>query len=60
VKVVSCCIFGGENLDELFVTTAGGQARRNEKVELSTPDGTLYRVRMPVRGQQRFRSRIGS
>jgi D-xylonolactonase len=59
VKIVSSCIFGGANLDELFVTTAGGQARRGKNVERSTPDGTLYRVAMPVRGQKRFRSRIG-
>lgn len=59
VEAVTSCIFGGENLDELYITTAGGQARRGEKVELSTPDGTLYRAKMPTRGQQRFRSRIG-
>ena len=59
VAKVSSLIFGGENLDEIYVTTAGGVARRGQAHEGSTPsDGTLYRVRVGVKGQPRFRSRI--
>lgn len=71
VAQVSSLIFGGENLDEIYVTTAGGTFRKGEanheisdeandetSAEQSTPDGTLYRVRAGVKGQPRFRSRI--
>lgn len=60
VAQVSSLIFGGENLDEIYVTTAGGTFRKNEPQTSaqSTPDGTLYRVRVGVKGQPRFRSRI--
>jgi D-xylonolactonase len=52
VERVSSCAFGGPNLDELYITTAGGQPDRD------TPEGTIYRVAMPVKGQREFRSRI--
>lgn len=58
VGKVSSLIFGGENLDEIYVTTAGGTFRKGETAQRSTPDGTLYRVRVGVKGQRRFRSRI--
>ena len=38
VAKVSSVIFGGEGLDELYVTTAGGA------VGADGPEGTLYRV----------------
>ena len=52
VEKVSSVIFGGPNLDELFVTTAGGED------EADTPDGTLYRVKVDVKGLPEFRSKI--
>lgn len=58
VAQITSVIFGGENLDELYVTTAGGTYRKGEKAIQSTPDGTLYRVRVGVKGQRRFCSRI--
>ncbi len=53
VAKVSSLIFGGPNLDEIYVTTAGGSD------DAGTADGTLYRVRVDVKGQPEFRSRIG-
>jgi sugar lactone lactonase YvrE len=62
VAKVSSCIFGGENLDELYVTTAGGSAPKGsttgKDATPSTPDGTLYRLRVHATGQRRFRSRV--
>jgi D-xylonolactonase len=52
VEKVSSCVFGGPNLDALYVTTAGGDDKSN------TPDGTLYRVKVGVKGQREFRSKI--
>ena len=52
VTRVSSAAFGGPNLDTLYVTTAGGL------VDDDAPDGTLYRLRMPVAGRLEFRSRI--
>ncbi|MCW8129652.1 MAG: SMP-30/gluconolactonase/LRE family protein [Planctomycetota bacterium] len=54
VGKVSSCVFGGANLDELFVTTAGGKDGKD------TLDGTLYRVtKVGARGTKEFRSKIG-
>ncbi len=58
VGAVTSCIFAGDNLDEMYITTAEGQARKGKNVKLNTPDGTLYRVRTGVKGQKNFRSRI--
>lgn len=58
VAKVSSVTFGGPNLDELYITTAGGTARKGERASESTPDGTLYRVRVGVRGTEEYRSRI--
>jgi D-xylono/L-arabinono-1,4-lactonase len=52
VQAVSCCIFGGPENDELFVTTAKG------KPGSDTADGTLYRIRTQTRGRPRFRSAV--
>ena len=52
VGKVSSVVFGGANLDEMYVTTAGG------KDGSDTADGTLYRLRSPVRGLPKFRSRV--
>lgn len=52
VERVSSVIFGGTHLDELYVTTAGGDE------EKGTADGTLYRVKGLARGLPEFRSRV--
>lgn len=59
VGAVSSCVFGGENFDELYITTAEGQARKGQNEKLDTADGTLYRVRVNAQGRPSFRSRIG-
>ncbi|MBI3829528.1 MAG: SMP-30/gluconolactonase/LRE family protein [Planctomycetes bacterium] len=54
VAKVSSCVFGGENLDELYLSTAGG------KEASESADGTLYRMTgIGARGTKEFRSRIG-
>jgi len=52
VAKVSSIVFGGAALDELYVTTAGGSP------DADTPDGTLYRVKVPAHGLPEFRSAI--
>jgi len=52
VAKVSSVVFGGEALDALYVTTAGGH------LGADTPDGTLYRVKVPAHGLLEFRSAI--
>jgi len=52
VGKVSSATFGGADLDTLYVTTAGGSE------DTDTPDGTLYRVKVAVRGLPEFRSDI--
>ena len=49
---VTSCIFGGADLDELFVTTAGG------KPESHTLDGALFRLQPGVRGLSEHRSKV--
>lgn len=51
-KVTSLC-FGGPNLDQFFVTTAGGKTGSN------TEDGSVYQWSAGVSGRAEFRSRIG-
>ncbi|HSW45791.1 MAG TPA: SMP-30/gluconolactonase/LRE family protein [Phycisphaerae bacterium] len=52
VAKVSSMIFGGPDLDELYVTTAGGSD------DDDTPDGSLYRVKVAARGLREFRSDV--
>lgn len=52
VAKVSSVIFGGDALDEMYVTTAGGDPGAE------TADGTLYRIRAGVRGLPEFRSAV--
>ena len=52
VKRITSCIFGGVDRDELFVTTAGGQA------ESETLDGAVFRIKTGVRGMPEHRSRV--
>jgi sugar lactone lactonase YvrE len=54
-RKVSSAIFGGPDLTDLYVTTAGGHQK-----EVDGPGaGALFRVRPGVRGVREFRSRIG-
>jgi D-xylono/L-arabinono-1,4-lactonase len=53
VERVSSCAFGGVNNNELFITTAAGE------FNTLTEDGTLYRLRMNVRGRKLYRARVG-
>jgi D-xylono/L-arabinono-1,4-lactonase len=53
VSRVSSVCFGGPELDTLYVTTAGGREGA------TTPDGTLYRVKLATQGRPELRSRIG-
>ena len=43
VKNPTCCTFGGENLDELYITSAVG----DDTSELA---GSLFRVKLPYHG----------
>lgn len=52
VAQVSSLCFGGPDLDEFFVTTAGGVSGTDLE------DGSVYRWRVGVRGAGEFRSRI--
>ncbi len=53
VTRVSAAAFGGPELDVLYATTAGG-------VEgAATPDGTLYRMALGIRGRPELRSAVG-
>lgn len=57
---VSSVIFGGEKLDALYVTTAGGSAEdaTDDSTEAPSADGTLYRLATRTRGLAEFRSRV--
>jgi len=52
-KNVTSCIFGGENYDELYITTAGG------KVGDESTTGGLFRLKCEVGGKPEFRTTIG-
>ncbi len=51
-KNVTSCIFGGADLDELFVTTAGGKA------ESQGVAGALFRLKPNAKGMPEHRSRV--
>ncbi len=53
VERVSSVVFGDDDLQTLYITTAGGSD------DSQTADGTLYRVRVNVKGQKEYRSRVG-
>lgn len=53
VPKVTSLIAGGDDLSDLYVTTAGGDDGSD------TAEGTLYRVRLDVPGRPEFESRIG-
>jgi len=53
VERITSLIFGDDDLQTLYITTAGG------KDGADTADGTLYRTRVNVKGQPEYRSRVG-
>lgn len=55
VKHATSCIFGGENLDELYITTAGGKATDGPE----DSSGALFRVKTGARGMRENRSKMG-
>jgi sugar lactone lactonase YvrE len=54
VKNVSCVTFGGDDLTDMYVTTAGG-ADRAQNGELA---GALFRLNIGVKGRPEFKSRL--
>jgi len=54
-RKVASLTFGGDDLKDLYVTTAGGQDRENE----GPGAGAVFRVRPGVRGLPEFQSRVG-
>jgi D-xylonolactonase len=55
-RKVSSVIFGGENLLDLYVTTALGDGARSGE---GSGAGALFRLRPGVRGVPEFFSRVG-
>jgi D-xylono/L-arabinono-1,4-lactonase len=55
-RKVSSLTFGGDGLQDIFVTTAGG----NTKQEDGAAAGSLFRVRLEATGRPEFFSRIAS
>ncbi len=53
-KKTSSLAFGGRDLNEIYVTTAGG----DNKTENGSEAGALYRVKTQFRGLPEYRSRI--
>ena len=54
-KKVSCVTYGGADLADLYVTTAGGNDRSTE----GAGAGALFRLRPGIRGLPEFCSRVG-
>ena len=54
-RKVSSLTFGGENLSDIYVTTAGGQ----NKDEEGSGAGGLFRLELGIRGLPEFASRVG-
>lgn len=52
---ISCCIFGGDDLTDMYVTTAGG----DDKNKNGPTAGALYRCKPGVKGGPEFFSRVG-
>lgn len=55
VKKATSVIFGGENLEDLYITSAGGDDLEGNGHQA----GALFRVRVDARGWPEYLSRIG-
>ncbi len=55
-KKVSSVIFGGEDLTDMYVTTAGGQNKAQE----GHGAGALFRLNLGIKGLPEFLSRVGT
>lgn len=53
VNHVTCCMFGGDDLMDLYVTTAA-----EDKGSPDTADGALFRIRPAIGGVPRYRSQV--
>ena len=54
-KMITSAIFGGRELDEIYVTSLGG----DDPAEHGEHAGALFRLKLGIRGVEEFRSRIG-
>ena len=54
-KMVSSVTFAGDGLDEMYVTTIGG----NKKDDMGPGAGALFRLKLGIRGVPEYYSRIG-
>ncbi len=54
-KKVSSVIFGGRDLTDMYVTTAGGHDKPNE----GPGAGALFRLNLGIKGKPEFLSRVG-
>jgi len=55
-KHATSAIFGGEDLSEIYITTAGGHPNSSP----DDPSGALFRLRPGARGMKEHRSRLGA
>ena len=53
VSIVTSCAFGGENLDELYITSIG-DGFSDEQWKEDPLAGSLLRIKVPVRGVPSF------
>jgi D-xylono/L-arabinono-1,4-lactonase len=53
-RKVSSLIFGGLDLSDLYITTAGG----NNKAEEGASAGSLFRIQTSISGSPNYHSRI--
>ena len=54
-KMITSATFGGRDLDEMYVTSSGG----NDKAANGPGAGALFRLKLGIRGVEEFHSRIG-
>ena len=54
-KMITSAIFGGKGLDEIYVTSLGG----DDTAQHGQNAGATFRLRLGIRGVEEFRSRIG-
>jgi D-xylonolactonase len=54
-RMITSAIFGGRELDEIYVTSLGG----DDTAQHGEHAGALFRLKLGIRGVEEFRSRIG-